>query len=166
MFEKCEVLNFDKEKFLLYAKDDTISVFKFNKNLLEEKTKVKLDCSIIYIEILPKDERDLIFLISLEYEWAVLDLSLSILCEGKFSSIKQGESIKGVCWNNSNSNLILALKRNFIVHFSLRHKKNYRGFYSQLPIFDDIHWPSLCSRILDICLVKGSNSKDYAVIYS
>ena len=71
--------------------------------------------------------------------------------------------IKGCVWVDSRIHIFLAIKRNYLCHFSIRYQKKYQGSYYQLLLSDEIHCPVSSSIILDMCLIKGSNSKDFGV---
>ena len=164
MFEKCEILNHDKEKFVFYAIESKISLWKLNKSNLEEKSAAILESSLIYTDVIQRDQGDFLFLICQNKDWIVLDTNFSTISQGKFATTVLFDMIKGCYWLDSYPQLILSFKKNFLVHFSLKYNKKYNGSYYQLPISDDVHWPSLSASVLDICLIKGSNSKDFAVI--
>ena len=68
IFEKCEKLGDDKEKQILYAKDDSITISKLTKNSIEEKFIIRFNCSLLFLEIIAREQGDFIFIIFMNME--------------------------------------------------------------------------------------------------
>ena len=68
IFEKCEKLGDDKEKQILYAKDVSITISKLTKNSIEEKFIIRFNCSLLFLEIIAREQGDFIFIIFMNME--------------------------------------------------------------------------------------------------
>ena len=165
IFEKYDTIAEDRDRLLLYAREDTILISRLNKNSLDAISKVRLDSGILYLQVISKDQMDFLFILCMNMEWIILDKTFAKLCEGKINLARNVDYVRGCAWVDSNMNIILTLKRNQLTCFSTRYNKRYKGSHYQLTISDDAHCPVHSSTILAICLVKGSISKDYGVLF-